>query len=177
MPESASASPSVSPSASPSESPSISPSRSPSASPSASPSSSPSLSPSESPSSSPSVSPSASPSPVPASQLIYTLHDRYRLGKLRFNFFNIAFGSGNEKYPQHGVPLDNTQMGIGANPFAVIILDNNADGFLYKWDRTYNTIRVFYPTSVTGGPHAGDEFSKNVTTMTSVSLEVLVIGK
>lgn len=129
--------------ASASLSPSLSPSMSPSASPSMSPSMSASLSPSLSPSMSPSVSPSASPSAIPAGLVNYTIRRRLRLGKMHKTYVQISWGGANERYPSGGVPLDTNQLGMTSYVDAVIILESDASVYLFDWDKSANTIRIF----------------------------------
>jgi len=154
-----------SPSASPSESPSLSPSAS--TSPSRSPSSSPSGSPSKSASSSPSESPSASPSPIAAGEVTYTIRGNViKIGRKKLVFVQIAFGGAPDAYPPGGIPLTAGKMGIG-NVDAVVILEANAKGLNYEWDRSANSIRIFatYGTEV-------DTYE----TLAATTLEVMVVG-
>ncbi len=148
----------------------MSASASPSISPSVSPSRSPSNSPSNSPSKSPSVSPSASPSPMPAGNVDYTIRDRVRIGKKYLVHVQIAFGSaaGNERYPEGGVALTSTSLGLRNTPNSVVILESNGSVYLYEWDRSANTIRIFSEARV--------EFDSNVTELGVTALEVRVIG-
>ena len=159
MAESASASPSVSPSVSPSASPSVSPSASPSVSPSASPSKSPS------------VSPSASPSPIPAAGVTYTVHSRNRVGRLYVNFVRIAFGGTNEYYPNGGIVLTTGSLGLRSTTYAVVILEDNAAGYQYQWDRSANTIRMFYSANGTVNAECDD-----ASLASEITLETIVIG-
>lgn len=155
-----------------SESPSVSPSSSPSVSPSPSPSVSPSPSPSRSPSKSPSISPSASPSPMPAAHITYTIHGgndgRIRIGKKYIIWANLAFTTTtNDLYPSGGMPLTNSSLGLRNNPNSVKILESAGDAYLYEWDRSANTIRIFSEARV------------ELTIATAVptfALEVEVIG-
>lgn len=159
MAESASASPSVSPSASPSKSPSASPSRSPS------------VSPSNSPSKSPSVSPSASPSPIPSSGVTYTIHEQVRMGKKRVVFLSIAFGGTNEYYPNGGIALTTGSMGLASTVNALIIFEDNAAGYQYQWDRSANTIRMFYSATGTVNSECDD-----ASLASEITLECMAIG-
>lgn len=154
MAESASASPSVSPSNSPSGSPSVSPSNSPSGSPS----------------SSPSASPSASPSPIPAGEVSYTIRNRARIGKKMLAFVTITFGSASDYYPNGGIPLTTGKLGMRSYVDAVIVLESNASGYMFEWDRSANTLRMF--VSATGTVNT--ELDDNA--ITSKTLELMVIG-
>ena len=150
--------------ASESLSPSISPSVSASVSPSVSASKSPSLSPSRSAS----VSPSVSPSPVPEGSVTYTVHERVRLGKKHFNFVKIEFGAdAHQAYPSGGIPLSESGLGMASNVNAIIFLESNGNAFLYEYDVTANTIRIFSEARVELTAY---------TELTDTDLEVLAIG-
>ncbi len=155
--------------ASASLSPSVSPSVSPSSSPSASPSVSPSRSPSVSPSASPSASPSVSPSPLPEGAVTYTVHSpRNRLGKKHFNFVKIEFGANaNQAYPSGGIPVSESGLGMVSNVDAIIFLESNANVYLYEYDVSANTIRIFSQARVEVS--AGE-------ILPDTDLEVLAIG-
>jgi len=150
-----------------SDSPSASPSVSPSASPSVSPSGSPSISPSVSPSASPSVSPSASPSPIPSGDVVYTIHEKIRIGKKRLSFVKIAFGGDNDAYPAGGIPLTLAGLGFASQADAIIVLETNASAFTFEWDRSANTLRMF--------DGFGTEES-TAETLAAKTLECLAIG-
>ena len=156
--------------ASASLSPSVSPSVSPSASPSVSPSRSPSISPSRSPSVSPSASPSVSPSPMPATSVTYTIRDRVRIGKKYLVHAQLSFGSagGNELYPTGGVALTNASLGLRNTANSIVILESNGSLYLYEWDRSANTIRIFSEARV--------EFSGENTALGVTALEIMAIG-
>lgn len=155
-----------------SASPSVSPSVSPSSSPSASPSASPSVSPSKSPSKSPSASPSASPSPIPSSGVTYTIHgSRMRIGKKYLVFVRVSFGGTNEYYPNGGIALTNADLGFRNNPDAFIIFEDNAAGYQYQWDRSANTIRMFYSATGTVNSECDD-----ASLATAITLECMAIG-
>jgi hypothetical protein len=153
-----------------SASPSVSPSSSPSSSPSNSPSSSPSRSPSNSPSASPSASPSVSPSPIPAGEVSYTMRNRARIGKKMLAFVQITFGSDNDYYPNGGIPLTVGKLGMRSYVDAVIVLESDASGYMFEWDRSANTLRMF--VSATGTVNT--ELNDNA--ITSKTLELMVIG-
>ena len=154
--------------ASASLSPSVSPSGSPSVSPSVSSSASPSISPSASPSASPSVSPSVSPSPVPEADVTYTVHERIRLGKKHFNFVKIEFGAdAHQAYPSGGIPVSESGLGMASNVNAIIFLESGANVYLYEYDVTANTIRIFSEGRVELTAY---------TELTDTDLEVLAIG-
>lgn len=152
---------------------------SPSASPSVSPSKSPSVSASRSPSKSPSASPSASPSPVPAGDVTYTVRDKARIGRRTLVHAAIGFGGDdNDLYPTGGIPLTNASLGFRRDINSLVILESNGSGLLYEWDRSANTIRIFYPTQETGSTanRAGVELTGGTTALATTALEVKAIG-
>ena len=158
MAESASASPSVSPSVSPSKSPSASPSVSFSASPS------------RSPSKSPSASPSASPSPIAQGEVSYVVRKRSRIGKLMLAFVQITFGSASDYYPNDGIQLTTTKLGMRSYVDAVIVLEDNMAGYAYQWDRSSNKLRMAVSANGTVDTELED------AAVTTQVLELLVIG-
>lgn len=140
-----------------------------SASPSSSPSSSASMSPSGSPSMSPSPSPSASPSAIPAGDVTYTVHDKIRIGKRRMSWVKMEFGgTANDLYPSGGVPITNTGLGMSQTPDSIQIIESNGDVYLYEWDRSANTIRIFSQARV--------ELNAENSAIGTTALELLVIG-
>ncbi len=154
-------------------------SESASMSPSVSPSVSPSRSPSASPSNSPSASPSASPSPVAATEVTYTVRDRVRIGRKFLVHAAISFGgTANDLYTTYGIPLTKESLGFRDRIDSLVILESNGNGLLYEWDRSANTIRIFYPTQETGAVanRAGVEFTANSTALGTTALEVKAIG-
>ena len=140
---------------------------------------SPSVSPSVSPSSSPSASPSASPSPVAASEVTYTLRDRCRIGRKYIAHYALVFGgTDNDLYTTGGVPLINEKMGFRRSIDSLSILESNGSGLLYEWDKSANTIRIFFPTQETGSAanRAGVEYTANSTVIGTTALEIKAIG-
>ena len=142
-----------------------------SASPSASPSVSPSASPSKSPSMSPSVSPSASPSPIPAADVTYTIRERIRIGKKYMVFATVTFGGVNDYYPNGGIALTSGSLGFRNAPNAVIVLESNATGYMFEWDRSANTIRMFVSANAAVNTEIDD-----ASLGSAITLEVLAIG-
>ena len=145
----------------------------------ASASDSPSASPSVSPSKSPSASPSASPSPIAAGEVTYTTRDRVRIGKKYLVHTALAFGgTDNDLYPSGGVALTTAKLGFRRNIDSLVVLESNGTALLFEWDRSANTIRIFYPTQETGSSanRAGVEFTANTTAIPTCALEVKAIG-
>lgn len=98
------------------------------------------------------------------------MRSRYRIGKLRMNFVAVTFGSGSDYYPNAGIPLNNNGLGLTNDPKAVIVLEDDAAGYQYQWDRSANKLRMFY--SANGAVNT--ELNDNAVTSTTV--ELLVIG-
>ena len=107
-----------------------------------------------------------------------TQDTRQIFGKNKRSFnADIIFGDGTLTYPALGIPLP-TANGFGL-PRAIddiIIRSPREDGLLYTWDSTNKTIRIFYPTSATAGPHAGDEVATGYVPA-ATTIKALVIGR
>jgi hypothetical protein len=86
-------------------------------------------------------------------------------------FAAITFGGTSEYYPGGGIPLTVGSLGLRSTVNACIVLESNATGYMFEWDRSANTIRMF--VSATGTVNT--ELNDNA--VTSMTLELLVIGQ
>lgn len=94
--------------------------------------------------------------------------ERFVLGKLRMVIAKIEFGDGTLTYPTGGIPLPTTMSSYGFNKAIVAwqwIDDANANGYVYKYDKDNNKIRIYYgdyseasdgPLVEVSGSHAPD---------------------
>ena len=101
------------------------------------------------------------------------------MGKKRLVHVAVSFGSGTtDLYTTGGIPLEIAKLGLSRNIDSVAILESNGDALLYEWDRSANTIRIFYPTQETGSTanRAGVEFTGEGTAIGTTTLELKVIG-
>jgi hypothetical protein len=58
--------------------------------------------------------------------------------------YDIDFGDGALTYPAGGVPLDSGKLGVGYLMTSLVIEDaDNSNGFLYKYDKSNNKIRIY----------------------------------
>jgi hypothetical protein len=87
---------------------------------------------------------------IAASDVTYTANnDRYGKSVLagsgmRKNDVTVAFGNGALTYPAGGVPLTKAKLGCPNFLQSVEIFDaSSANGFLYKYDRTNEKIRIY----------------------------------
>jgi hypothetical protein len=81
-------------------------------------------------------------------------------------FVKIAFGGGGDAYPAGGIPLTAGKMGVGTVN-AVVILEADAKGLNYEWDKSTNTIRIFATYGTEMATYA---------TVPATTLEVMAIG-
>lgn len=89
----------------------------------------------------------------------------------------IAFGNSALTYPSLGVPLPSAQaFGMPRKLEEVEILSPQMDGYGYVWDNTNKSIRIFYPTSASSGPHSGDEVATTFAPA-AISLFCRFLGK
>lgn len=57
---------------------------------------------------------------------------------------SVAFGNGTLTYPAGGIPLTNASMGMPNALLSVDIVDAaNANGFIYKYDKANNKLRIY----------------------------------
>lgn len=82
---------------------------------------------------------------IAASDVTHTVVSRARTASQGINNeVTIAFGNGVLTYPSGGVPLTGALMGCPNVVSDFDIVDaGNANGFLYKWDKTNNKIRIY----------------------------------
>jgi len=91
---------------------------------------------------------------------------------------SIAFGDGALTYPAGGVPLDNGQLGMGTQLDSLLIEDaDNSDGFLYKYDRANNKIRIYQGDNDNAADAPLIELVSGVATPAATTLTVEVKGR
>jgi hypothetical protein len=91
--------------------------------------------------------------------------------------FTIAFGNGTLTYPTGGVPL--LQASLGCNNYlrSVVFVDpSNGDGFLYKWDQSTNTIRIYQSAAESATAGALVELVGGTATPAATTLVAEVVG-
>ena len=60
----------------------------------------------------------------------------------------VAFGDGALTYPSGGVPLTKGKLRMKRDLIGLVIVDpGNANGLVYKWDKSNNKLRIYKPTS------------------------------
>lgn len=83
---------------------------------------------------------------IAANNVTYTLQagtEKRIQGKYEAQF-SIAFGNGSLTYPTGGVPLAKASLGCPNSLEELVLLDPaNANGFVYKWDKTNNKLRIY----------------------------------
>jgi len=100
----------------------------------------------------------------------YSIRSRTRIGKKMLTFVTLTFGGANAYYPNDGVQLTVNGLGMRSYIDAVIVLEDNAAGYQYQWDRSEKKLRMFF--SATGTVNA--ELEDNA--ITAQTLEVMAIG-
>ena len=111
-----------------------------------------------------------------ASDVVVTLlpHDSYNPpGALNTSFPAIAFGDASKTYPTNGIPLP--AMGL-LGKFEkeikrIFITPPPGDGYVYKWDKTNGTIRIYQGN---GGTVSGATFTG--TPLAAHTNDLRVIG-
>ncbi len=117
---------------------------------------------------------------IAAGNVTYTINDREIIGTQHLIHVQIAFGNGALTYPSGGVPLTNTSMGIIRNINSLVITESNATALMYEWDKSANTIRIFYPTREyafgSAGTRAGVELTAASSAPPATVLQCVVMG-
>jgi hypothetical protein len=80
--------------------------------------------------------------------------DRVRVNQKSMVLANVAFTTGSDTYPVHGIPLP----AIGAFGMKkaidfVNVMQNPADGYFVKYDKTYHTLRLYVGAAVAAHTH------------------------
>jgi hypothetical protein len=88
---------------------------------------------------------------IAAADVTYSILDQDMIGGAQqLNVVSVTFGDGVDTYPAGGVPLTIGKMGCPTRVVSLNILDEaNANGYLYKYDRTNNKIRVYQSAAST----------------------------
>ena len=115
---------------------------------------------------------------IAAANVTYTItRQRRNTDALRRNLVTIAFGNGALTYPTGGVPLTAGKMGTPTEVQSLTFTDEaNADGFLYKWDKANNKVRIYQGDNdaVADGPLI--ELVGGAATPAATSLIAEVVG-
>lgn len=97
------------------------------------------------------------------------------VGRTRRNELTLVFGNGTLTYPANGIPLTLAQLGLKRDIKALHIVDpSNADGYVYKWDKSNNKIRVYTQGVVVGaaGAVTTDDFPVTASAGTDAALSL-----
>lgn len=91
--------------------------------------------------------------------------------------FSIAFGDGTDTYPSGGIPLTKASLGC---PTVVedldIIEDAAGNGYIYKFDESALTIRMYQANFANTDSQPLTEFVAGTTAVPATTLLVEVIG-
>jgi hypothetical protein len=71
--------------------------------------------------------------------------NRKVMDKMRSIPVQISFGDGVLTYPAGGIPLSLSKLGLVGELIGLEITEPDADdGLVYKWDKSANTLRLYY---------------------------------
>lgn len=87
------------------------------------------------------------------------------------NDVKIVFGDGASTYPSGGIPLSGlSKYGFPNSVGTLVMVDmSNADGYLYKWDKVNNKIRIYQSPAVAAAPSVAAAFSEVTTAFVPAS--------
>lgn len=73
---------------------------------------------------------------------------------VRQNLVTISFGNATLTYPAGGIPLSGLSGWGFPNVVGEVIIEDasNGDGFLYKWDKVNNKLRIYESPAVASTP-------------------------
>lgn len=96
---------------------------------------------------------------IAASDVTITVNARRIEGKKRKSDVTIAFGNGTLTYPSGGVPMPTyPSFGLVRNlDFLALHDPGNANGLVYKYDRTNNKLRIYEQGMRTGSTGAAND--------------------
>lgn len=81
---------------------------------------------------------------IAASGVSYSILSQRSLGNRILKLVSMTFGNATDTYPSGGIPLTASKMG-GPNSLESVNFTDaaNANGYLYKWDRANNKLRIY----------------------------------
>jgi len=95
----------------------------------------------------------------------------------RVNVVSLAFGDGVLTYPTGGVPLTKAKMGLATHIESLSFMDEgNANGFVYKYDRANEKIRIYQGDNNNAADAALIELVADTATPALATLVVNVTG-
>jgi hypothetical protein len=93
-----------------------------------------------------------------AANVTVTVNEQQIVSKKRRNRVTITFGNGTLTYPSGGVPMPSfSAFGMVRNlDFLTVFDEDDASGIMWKYDRTNNKLRAYFPTGgATASPASG----------------------
>lgn len=98
------------------------------------------------------------------------IRDRGTAGKKHRIQGSIAFGDGAKTYPSGGIPMPAFgNFGMKRNLDTLVFHDVSADGLTWKYDKTNNKLRAYWPTGGASGPTAAETNPVGATGATAVT--------
>jgi hypothetical protein len=93
-------------------------------------------------------------SAIAASNVSFTLQGKGAKDSngVRQNVMKIVFGNATLTYPAGGIPLSNLSKFGFPNAVDEVMIEDaaNGDGYLYKWDKVNNKLRIYESPAVAG---------------------------
>lgn len=114
---------------------------------------------------------------IAASDVTYTVGNRFHQPSMGYvNEVTVAFGNGTLTYPAGGVPLTKARMGCPASLDFVLTDPGSANGFLYKFDKVNEKIRIYQGDNDNAGDAALIELVGGAATPAAATLRGRAIG-
>lgn len=116
---------------------------------------------------------------IAAGDVTYSIDKEFVLADLplRVKRVAITFGDGSDTYPTGGVPLTFSSMGINNEVVAFLLEEADAgNGFVYKFDRSAETIRVYQGDNDNASDGPLVELAGGSATPAEATVTALVIG-
>lgn len=87
----------------------------------------------------------------------------------------IAFGDGVDTYPNGGIPLQASKLGGNWEIISLEVIESNADGLKYTFDRSAQTLRIFEVDTTGDTDKALVELDQGSDTPAATTLQVRAI--
>lgn len=114
---------------------------------------------------------------IASTDVTYTLLEEGIVDSRRRNLVQAAFGDGALTYPTGGVPLDKAKMGVAVHIENLSFMDaGNANGFVYKYDRENEKVRIYQGDNDNASDAALIELVGGSATPSSATIIMEVVG-
>lgn len=117
---------------------------------------------------------------IAAADLTYTVQDETkRIGESgrREAVYLVSFGDATDTYPTGGVPLTKAKLGCPNDLEELLFVDSGSgDGYVYKFEKGDDTIRIYTADYDATADGALIEFSGGATAVPATTLYVKAVG-